>query len=229
VDKSKTSTTFLKEIVMFYKRFIEPALAIVIGIAIVACSIAIADPSAEKPAQSQLKLPPGWTEADMQACMLASTPGKMHEQLAKAAGAWQGRQTMWMYDGAEPVQNEVTSKVTPIMDGRFLKIEFSGQTPNMGPFTGFGITGYDNVSGKVVSTWIDNWSTGIMYGVGQISDDGKTITTNMSHNCPINKKPTVIRQIETLTGQNTRTLEMFSTDPKSGREFKMLSIELARK
>jgi hypothetical protein len=215
---------------MYYKRFIEPALAMVIGIAIIACSIAFAEPGAEKSANvPQIKLPPGWTEADMQACMLASTPGKMHEQLAKTAGDWQGKQTMWMYDGADPVQNEVTSKVTPIMDGRFLKIEFSGQNPAMGPFSGFGLTGYDNVSGKVVSTWIDNWSTGIMTGTGQISDDGKTITTNMSHNCPINKKPTVIRQIETLTGPGTKTLELFSTDPKSGKEFKMLSIELTRR
>jgi hypothetical protein len=214
---------------MYYKRFIEPALAVVIGIAIVACSIAIAEPGSESKNQPQIKLPPGWTEADMQACMAASTPGKMHEQLAKAAGDWQGRQTMWMVDGADPVQNEVASRVTPIMDGRYLKIEFSGQTPNMGPFTGFGLTGYDNVSGKVVSTWIDNWSTGIMYGLGEISDDGKTITTKMSHNCPINKKPVVIRQIETLTSPNTKTLEMFSTDPKTDREFKMLSIELTRK
>jgi len=214
---------------MYYKRFIEPALAVVIGIAIVACSIAIAEPGSESKNQPQIKLPPGWTEADMQACMAASTPGKIHQQLAKGAGDWQGRQTMWMYDGADPVQNEVASRVTPIMDGRYLKIEFSGQTPNMGPFTGFGLTGYDNVSGKVVSTWIDNWSTGIMYGLGEISDDGKTITTKMSHNCPINKKPVVIRQIETLTSPNTKTLEMFSTDPKTGREFKMLSIELSRK
>jgi hypothetical protein len=213
---------------MYYKRFIEPALAVIIGIAIVACSIAIADSPAEKPAQPQIKLPPGWTEADMQACMLASTPGKMHEQLAKAAGDWQGKQTMWMYDGAEPLQNPITSRVTPIMDGRYLKIEFSGQSA-MGPFSGLGITGYDNVTRKVVSTWIDNWSTGIMVGSGEVSDDGKTITTNMSHNCPINKKPAIIRQIETLTGPNTKTLEMFSTDPKSGREFKMLSIELTRK
>ena len=77
---------------MVYKRFIEPALAVVIGIAIVACSIAIAEPGSESKNQPQIKLPTGWTEADMQACMAASTPGKMHEQLAKGAGDWQGKQ-----------------------------------------------------------------------------------------------------------------------------------------
>jgi hypothetical protein len=79
---------------MFYKRFIEPALAIVIVIAIVASSIAIADPSAEKPTQPQLKLPPGWTESDMQACMAAATPGKMHQYLAQSVGVWHGKTTM---------------------------------------------------------------------------------------------------------------------------------------
>ena len=215
---------------MFYKRYIEPTLAVIIGIAIVAFSIAVAHAGQEKSANApQFKLPPGWTEADMQACMLAATPGKMHQQLARVAGQWRGRQTMWMYDGAEPVQSEITSTVTPIMDGRFLRVEFSGNTPGMGPFSGFGITGFDNVTGKVVSTWLDNWSTGIMTGTGEISEDGSTITTKMSHNCPINKKPTVIRQIETLTGPDAKTLEMFSTDPKSGKEFRMLSIELTRK
>jgi hypothetical protein len=216
---------------MYYKRFIEPTLVIILGLTIVAGSLAIAEPGTDSKnsAPAQIKLPPGWTEADMQACMLAATPGKIHEQLAKGAGTWQGKQTMWMYDGADPVKNDITSKVTPIMDGRYLKIEFTGQTPGMGPFSGLGITGYDNVSQRVVSTWIDNWSTGIMYGVGEVSDDGKTITTKMSYNCPLTKKPAVMREIETTTGPNTKTLEMFSTDPKSGKEFKMLSIELTRK
>jgi hypothetical protein len=180
-------------------------------------------------AAPEMKLPPGWTAEDMQACMMASTPGKKHEQLAQGAGTWQGKQTMWMWEGAEPVKSEVTSKVTAIMDGRYLKTEYTGDVPGMGPYTGFGTTGFDNVSQKVVSTWIDNWTTGILQGVGELSEDGKTITLKYTYNCPVTKKPTVMRQIEKTTGSSSKTLEMFAIDPKSGKEYKMMSVEFTKR
>jgi hypothetical protein len=37
-----------------------------------------------------------------------------------------------------------------------------------------------------------------------------------------------MREIETVTGPNTKTLEMFATDPKSGKEYKMMRVELAK-
>ena len=87
---------------------------------------------------------------------------------------------------------------------------------------------FDNVSKKFVAIWLDNHSTGIMQGVGEQSSDGKTTTVSYTHNCPITKKPTVMREVETITGPNTKTLEMIGTDPKSGKEFKMMSIELTK-
>jgi hypothetical protein len=37
-----------------------------------------------------------------------------------------------------------------------------------------------------------------------------------------------MREIETITGDDTKTLDMFSTDPKSGEEYQMMRIELTR-
>ena len=183
-----------------------------------------------KPAdQAEIKLPPGWTEADMQACMLAGMPGKMHEHLAKDAGVWNGKTQMWMVPGSEPMTSECTSTVAPIMDGRYIKAEMAGEMPGMGKYNGFGIYGFDNVSQKFVSTWIDNQSTGVMNGIGELSPDGKTMTWKYTYNCPINKKPTALREVEKVTGPNTKTLEMFGNDPKSGKEFKMMRIELTKK
>lgn len=67
-----------------------------------------------------------------------------------------------------------------------------------------------------------------MQGVGELSSDGKTMTLNYNHNCLLTKKPTVMREVETVTGPNTKTMEMFGIDPKGGKEFKMLSINLTR-
>jgi hypothetical protein len=197
---------------------------------VIAGSLAVADSAKDaKPAAPEMKLPPGWTAEDMQTCMKAAMPGKHQEILAKDAGVWHGKTTMWMGPGGEPMQSECTSTVTPIMDGRFIKVEIKGDMPGMGPFEGFGLYGYDNVSGRYVATWIDNQSTGIMNGAGELSSDGKTMTWKNTFNCPLTKKPAVMREIDTVTGPNTKTLDMFGNEPKSGKEFQMMRIELTRK
>ena len=176
----------------------------------------------------EMKLPPGWTEADMKAYAEASTPGKEQQRLAQDAGVWQGKNTMWMYPGADPVQSDCTYTVTPIMDGRYIKGEMAGEMPGMGPFTGFCITGFDNVSKQYACSWIDSASTGIMHGTGEASPDGKTLTWKFTFNCPITHKPTPMRQVETTTGPAAKTLEMWSVDPKSGKEYKMMRIEFTK-
>jgi hypothetical protein len=207
-------------------------LAAIATVALIAArSIATAEaPKDSKTAASpEFKLPPGWTEADMQAVMLASTPGKMHERLAKTVGKWEGKNTMWMYPGAEPIKSDCSSTVTAMMDGRFTKCEMKGDMPGMGPFQGLGIYGYDNVAQKFVCTMIDNHNTGMMNGSGELSADGKTITWKFEFNCPITGKPAVVRQIETMTGPDTMTLEMFAPEPKSGKEYKMMVIDFTKK
>ena len=218
------------------RRFAIVAIAASLALAIVVGSIAVAgnDPAKDaKPAAgsqqpADIKLPPGWTKEDMEACMLAGTPGKMHERLASGVGTWRGKTTMWMVPDAEPIKSECTSTVTPIMDGRYFKAEMAGEMPGMGPYSGFGIQGFDNVSQKFVANWIDNHSTGIMTGVGELSADGKTLTWKYTYNCPLNKKPAVLREVETVTGSKTKTLEMFGADPKSGKEFQMMRIEFTK-
>ena len=200
------------------------ALAIVTG----AMALAQAPKDAKNAEQPELKLPPGWTAEDMQACILAGTPGKMHEILTRDAGTWKGTSTMWMAPDTEPVKSACTSKVTPMMDGRFIKVEMSGEMPGMGPYSGFGLYGYDNVSQQFSAMWIDNHGTGMMTGTGKLSADNKSVTWNYTYNCPITKKPTPMRDIETFTGPNSKKLEMYGADPKSGKEYKMMSIELTR-
>jgi len=198
------------------------------------CSTTTKDVEAsDKPTVAQgdkgaMPLPPGWTEADMQACMLAGQPGKMHEFLMKGAGTWKGKSTHWMAPGMPPMESEVMATTSAELDGHYVKTEYSGDMPNMGPFRGIGFNGYDNVSKKFVGVWMDNHSSGMMSGEGSLGADGKTLTWNFRYNDPITKMPAVMRQIERHTSDDSMTLEMFGTDPKSGREFKMMQIEMKK-
>ncbi len=197
---------------------------------LVAAAVLAEEPKSDTSAEAKApQLPPGWTEEDMQACILAGTPGKMHEHLRQGAGVWHGKSTMWMVPGAEPVESECVSTVSPIFDGRYTKCEIEGEMPGMGPFKGFGLYGFDNVSQKFVSTWIDNQGTGMMNGEGTLSEDGKVLSWDFTYNCPLTKKATRMREIETITGPDTKTLEMFGKDPKTGKEYKMMTIDFTKK
>ncbi len=200
------------------------------ALVIVAGSIALAAP-AENKAEEQpaIPLPPGWTEEDMQACMIAGTPGPMHEFLAESVGEWRAKTTMWMAPGTEPMMSEGESTVTTIMNGHYTQAEMSGETPGMGPYNALAIYGFDNVQQKFVAMWVDSMSTGIGTGVGELSPDGKTLAWEYTYSCPITKKPAVMREIETITGPDTKTVESFATDPKTGKEFQMMRLELTRK
>ena len=214
---------------MSYKKRILPVLAAA-GIAVIVGTLTVAkekESDAEK--LKDLKLPAGWTMEDMQACILAGTPGKMQELLAKDAGEWTGKTTMWMGPDGEPMTSECTSTVTTIMDGRYVKVEMKGDMPGMGPYHGGGVCGYDNVQKKFVASWIDNHSTGIMQGEGELTDNGKSITWEYKAYCPITKKQQTLKEVDTWTSDNAKKLEMWGDDPKSGKNYKMMSIELTRK
>ncbi len=204
-------------------------LGLAVGVIALADPPKNAKPAADKPAATaEPKLPPGWTKEDLAAFIAAATPGKMHEHLKQDVGEWSGKSTMWPTPGADPVVTDATTKVTPLYDGRFFRAEIKGEMPGMGPYDGLMISGYDNVAGKFVSTWIDNFSTTIAQGEGELSKDGKTLTWTYTCSCPLQKKPITMRQVETITGPGKKTLEMFGPEPKSGKEYQMMRIELTK-
>jgi hypothetical protein len=197
------------------------------GLALIG-SMAIADASKDAKAPADIQLPPGMTLEDVQACMLAATPGKEHKFLTEGAGEWTGKTTMHV-PGADAQTSDCVSTTTPMMGGRFVRVEIKGEMPGMGPFEGFGIYGYDNVSKKYVHSWVDNQGTGMMHGTGELSADGKTLTWNCTYNCPMAKKAVKMREVETITGPNTKRFEMYGPEPKTDKEVKMMTIEFTKK
>ena len=198
--------------------------------AFAACATTHSDvaPSHQNPGAGEMQLPPGWTAADMQACEMAGMTGPQHKQLARGTGHWTGTSTMWMAPDTQPTTSEVTSDVSSLMDGRFMRCEFNGNISGMGPFQGLGFNGFDNVTQKYVSVWFDNCGTGFMTGDGNMSADGNTLTWNYRYTCPITKKPATLREVQRHIGDDSMTLDMYGNDPHSGKEFKMMHIELRR-
>lgn len=205
---------------------------VIAGLAGTLASAQPAKESAGKPEMKPAAAQPGGHEmsaeelAMMEAWMKAATPGPMHEHLAKGVGTWEGTMKMWHQPGTEPEQSTCKSVLTPMMGGRYIKNETKGSS-SMGEFNGFGLAGFDNVSGKFQNVWIDNWGTGMMTGTGELSEDGKTLTWTMNYNCPITHQPMVMREVERYTGPDSMVLEMYGPDME-GNEFKMMEITYTR-
>jgi hypothetical protein len=158
----------------------------------------------------------------------AATPGAPHAMLAKMAGEWTATVKFQM-DPSQPWQESTgASVVTVLMDGRY--IQESNTSVMMGmPFSGMGVTGYDNVLGKYVSTWIDNMGTGIMTSTGTADASGKVITWSGVMSDPVTGKTAKERMVTTVMDDNHHTFEMYSTPPGAKKEMKTMTIDYVRK
>lgn len=174
-----------------------------------------------------------WVPVDsatmMKAMMDYATPGEMHKMLAASNGTWKTDITMWDHAGAPAVKSTGTAVSTMIMGGRYQSSKHTGNMMGM-PFEGQSITSYDNAKKKFVSSWIDNWGTGIMMMEGNWDAVTKTMTMagTMPDICRPGKE-CAMREIFTMVDNNTQKMEMYGPDPKTGKEFKTMEIILTRK
>ena len=100
------------------------------------------------------------------------------------------------------------------LDGRVMVEEVTTTMMGM-PYSGRGMMGYDNVSGRY-------WSTGLM--VSQGSCDAKnSCTFTGSWNDPIKKGPIKSRMTTRWTNPTTQVFAMYGPG-KDGKEFKMMEI-----
>ena len=154
------------------------------------------------------------------------TPGEPHKLFASLAGSWTTTTKEWMEPGQPPTESTGTADMKMLLDGRFLYQEYNSQMMGQ-PFSGVGIDGYDNMTKKYVTAWIDTMSTGIFFMEGTASADGKTITLKGSHPEPGGGKMTH-RAVWKIVDDNTQTFDMYGTH-HGGKEMKVLEIIYSRK
>jgi hypothetical protein len=197
-------------------RFI-PAMSI--GLCLVlAASVAMAT---DKKPEKQMD-----PQAMMEMYQKLATPGEPHKLFATLAGSWTTTTKEWMEPGKPPTESTGTAEMKMLLDGRFLHQEFTSQMMGQ-PFSGIGINGYDNMTKKYVTAWIDTMGTGIFFMEGTASPDGKTITLKGSHPEPGGGKMTH-RAVWKIADNNTQTFDMYGTH-QGGKEMKVLEITYTRK
>ena len=190
-----------------------------------AAGIALLAPPALAQTGNQPQMTPQ-QKAEMDAYMKAGTPGAPHQTLASMAGQYDVKVKSW-HDAKSPAMEESgTATRTMTLGGRVLVEDFTASMMGQ-PFTGHGMMGYDNVTGKYWSTWNDTMSTGLMVSEGTC-DAQKNCTFNASWADPVKKTTTKARMTTRWPSPTTEVFEMYAPGP-DGKEMKMMEITYTKK
>jgi hypothetical protein len=99
------------------------------------------------------------TQAMMDTYKQLATPGEPHKLLASLAGSWTTTTKEWMEPGKPPTESTGSAEMKMLLDGRFLQQDYNSVMMGQ-PYSGIGLSAYDNLRKRYVSTWIDSMAPG---------------------------------------------------------------------
>ncbi len=197
----------------------------ILGLVLTGVAAAALGLAADKPKPAAKAAPD--EQAAMEAMMRASTPGENHKKLEAFVGTFDAKVRNWEKPGGAPVESTGTSEGKMVLGGRYVHEDFQGTFMGQ-PFTGMGMTGYDNVQKKFVSSWADTMGTGIMMSMGATDASGKTLEMSGSSPDPMSGKMMTLRQKMTIADNDHHTFEMWGPGA-DGKSFKMVEIDYVRR
>ena len=207
------------------------SLVCVLALAISYPAHAQQKPTPAKPPAAAAKTPAASAAAAQQAMMdamtKAMTPGENHKLLSSLDGNWTFVNKYWMDPSAPPSESTGTATRTTIMGGRYVQGTYKGVMMGM-PFEGLGFDAYDNLSKRFVSSWMDNFGTGLTVLTGTYNPATKTLTYTGEEADLM--KPTTkykIRQAIRLESADRFVMEWFET--RAGKEVRTMEIVYTRK
>lgn len=166
--------------------------------------------------------------AMMKAWEAYAKPGDAHKMLAMDNGTWDEEMTMWMNpEDQKPTKTKMVAQSKMILGGRYQQMTHTGNMMGQA-FEGVSTTAYDNAAKQIVSSWVDNMGTGIMYMRGDY--DGTSKKMELKGDCvdPMTGKNKKIRETFEMVDDNTRKMEMFDVTP-DGKEYKSMEIVMTRR
>ena len=194
-----------------------------------ALALAIALPALAQDAKKPNDAPPKMSPEEaamLEAYQKAGTPGAQHAAMAKTEGTYDLKIRTWNKPDAPPMEETGTATRKMMLEGRVMAEDM--QSKMMGqPFTGHGMQGYDNVTGKWWSTWNDSMSTGLMVSEGSCDDAGACTFTG-SWNDPVTKGKVNARMTTRWTSPTVELFEMYTPGP-DGKEMKMMEITYTKR
>lgn len=166
------------------------------------------------------------TEAMKKLMVAYSTPGDMHKWMAKLNGTWEANIVEFM-NPVKPDTTRATNTVSMVLNGLYQVGKFTGRMMGR-PFEGQSIMGYDNVKKIFVSSWIDNFSSGITQLSGNYDEKTKTLNLKGHQTDPATGNDLDIREEMTLIDNDSYLMIMYGSGP-DGKEMKFMEGTFKRK
>jgi uncharacterized protein DUF1579 len=155
---------------------------------------------------------PAMSEADMMAAMMAlSIPGDEHKELMNGVGNWNTRLRMHMSQDADWIESTGTAKVQKGLGGRYLIEKASFDVMGM-KTEGLLILGFDNLTQKYQSMWLDTMTTRMSYAEGVADDQGRVVMTGLMVDS-ITPKGRGYSHRTTIIDEDHMLVEMFDSIP----------------
>ena len=152
-----------------------------------------------------------------------------HLLLSKLEGEWEGRTTVWFEPGKVADESPVTAIIKPVLDGRFMLMEYKGMFQGQ-PLSGIFIYGHQLTEGKFQSAWIDSFhmGTGIMLSQG---DKGNTESIKVfgTYGAAEGQEPWGWRTELELSKTNSLVMTAYNISPDGSLEAKAVESIFTKK
>ena len=154
-------------------------------------------------------------EAMMQAWLDAGTPGAEHAELAKSVGTFSAQGTSYAPDASITMEWEGTVERKTIFDGRYILEHYEIENmEGFGSFEGYGLLGFNNLTGEYEGTWIDSLSTMIFVAKGQMDPSSNNLVMYGTRMDPISMQNQKTKSVTTINDDGSFVLDMYVQTPE---------------
>ena len=111
------------------------------------------------------KTTPTTTDESAAAFEKAGIVGLQHQRLAELVGTWKVTQSFWTSGNPTPKIDTGSATYAMVLGGRHLRQDLQINSPDKA-FEALGYIGYDNMTGRYYSSWMDINFTGMIIAYG---------------------------------------------------------------
>ena len=157
----------------------------------------------------------------------AMTPGEGQKKLEPLIGTFDVKVRAWLDPAKPPIESSATAVDTWVLGGRYVQQMLAGYIGGE-PWSGISYAGYDNVTKKYVSAYMDTGSTGMEWYTGTLDADGVHGRMTATIADEVTGKPKTLELRLTIAANGDRVTELWQADG-TGKMSKVLEFQFTRK
>ena len=165
-------------------------------------------------------------EVILKALENAMTPGEGQKRLEPLIGTFDVKVRTWLDPSKPPIESSATAVDTWVLGGRYVQQMLAGYIGGE-PWSGISYAGYDNVTKKYVSTYMDTGSTGMEWYTGTLDAAGTHGRMTATIADEVTGKPKALELRLTIAANGDRVTELWEED--RGKMVKVVELQFSRK